>query len=455
MSTKVKRTGHKYKNLLIKGGRLIDLSQGIDAVGDLFISEGKIAWLSTQQAGPLPDNYYVIEAMGMVVCPGFIDLHCHLRQPGFEEKETIATGIRAAAKGGFTTVCCMPNTKPPVDKAEVVEYVKSVAAKEGMVRVLPIGCITKGRQGSELADFGELSLSGVVAFSDDGSPVTDSSIMRRALEYSQTSGLPIIDHCEDLVFSQDGVMNEGSLATKLGLKAMPACAEESMVARDIRLARLAGGRLHIAHVSTAGSVKLIRGAKEEGLSITAEVTPHHLTLTEEAVVGYNTNAKVNPPLRTAEDIEALILGLKDGVLDAIATDHAPHTAKDKDCDFTTAAFGISGFETALGSLMGLVHRGKLDLVTLISKLTHEPASFLRRSDLGTLKPGAVADVVIFDPNKEWVVNPEEFISKGKNTPLAGAVLKGRVMATLYGGEVVYKDKAMSLKQSKRNIQEVT
>jgi dihydroorotase len=452
MSTKVKRTGHKYKNLLIKGGRLIDLSQGIDVVGDLFISEGKIAWLSVQQAGSLPENHKVIEARGMVVCPGFIDLHCHLRQPGFEEKETIATGTRAAAKGGFTTVCCMPNTNPPVDKVDVVEYVKSVAVKEGIVRVLPIGCITEG---SELADFGELSASGAIAFSDDGSPVTDSSIMRRALEYSQTSGLPIIDHCEDLAFSQDGVMNEGSLATKLGLKGIPACAEESMVARDIRLARLVGGRLHIAHVSTAGSVKLIRSAKEEGIPITAEVTPHHLTLTEEAVVGYNTNAKVNPPLRTAEDVEALILGLKEGVLDAIATDHAPHTARDKSCDFTAAAFGISGLETALGSLMGLVHRGKLDLVTLISKLTHEPASFLRRDDIGTLKPGAVADVVIFDPNKEWVVNPEEFVSKGKNTPLAGAMLKGRVMATLYGGEVVYKDKAMSLKQSKRNIQEVT
>ena len=442
-------------NLLIRGGRIIDPSQGIDAVGDLFISEGKIAWLSMQKARPLPDNYHVIEARGMVVCPGFIDLHCHLRQPGFEEKETIATGTRAAAKGGFTTVCCMPNTRPPMDKAEVVKYVKSVAAKEGIVRVLPIGCITEGREGSELADFGELSVSGVVAFSDDGSPVMDSLIMRHALEYSQESGLPIIDHCEDLAFSQDGVMNEGSLATKLGLKGMPACAEESMVARDIRLSRLVGGRLHIAHVSTAGSVKLIRGAKEEGLSITAEVTPHHLTLSEEAVVGYNTNAKVSPPLRMAEDVEALISGLKEGVLDAIATDHAPHAAKDKNCDFTTAAFGISGFETALGSLMGLVHRGKLDLVTLISKLTGEPASILRRTDLGKLKPSVVADVVIFDPEAEWVVNPSEFISKGKNTPLVGAVLKGKVIATVYGGEVVYKNKAMSLKKSKRNIQEVT
>jgi dihydroorotase len=426
-------------DLLIRGGRIIDPSQGIDAVGDLFISDGKIAWLSTQKAGRLPENHRIIQAGGMVVCPGFIDLHCHLRQPGFEEKETIATGTRAAAKGGFTTVCCMPNTKPPVDKSEVVEYIKSVAAQEGVVRVLPVGCITEGREGGKLADFGELSLSGVVAFSDDGNPVEDSSLMHCALEYSHESGLPIIDHCEDLAFSQGGVMNEGSLATKLGLRGMAACAEEGMVARDIRLARLTGGRLHIAHVSTAGSVELIRSAKNEGILITAEVTPHHLTLTEEAVVGYNTNAKVNPPLRAEEDVESLISGLREGVIDAIATDHAPHTAKDKVRDFNTAAFGISGFETALGSLMGLVHGGELDLVTLISRLTHEPAAFLCRNDIGTLKTGSVADVVIFDPDAEWVVNPDEFASKGKNTPLAGALLQGRVIITIFGGAVVYSD----------------
>ncbi len=448
---KTKRLANQPGNLLIRGGRIIDPAQGIDATGDLFISEGKIARLNTNHGGPLPENCRVIQARGMVVCPGFIDLHCHLRQPGFEEKETIATGTRAAARGGFTTVCCMPNTNPPVDKAAVVEYIKSVAAKEGTVRVLPVGCITAGRKGSELADFGELSASGVIAFSDDGSPVTDSNIMRSALEYSRDLSLPIIDHCEDIAFSQGGVMNEGSLANKLKLKGIPASAEESVVARDIRLARLVGGRLHIAHVSTAGSVKLIRSAKEEAISITAEATPHHLTLTEEKVIGYNTNAKVNPPLRTAEDVEALISGLKDGVLDAIATDHAPHTAKDKSCDFTAAAFGISGLETALGSLMRLVHLGKLDLVMLISKLTCEPAAILRRNDIGTLKPGAAADVVIFDPNKEWVVNPEEFISKGKNTPLAGCVLKGKVIVTSYSGEVVYKDDSVKLEPVSKQI----
>jgi dihydroorotase len=329
-----------------------------------------------------------------------------------------------------------------------VEYILSVAANEGVVRVLPVGCVTKGRAGSELADFGELSTSGVIAFSDDGNPIADSVLMRRALEYSRDSGLPVIDHCEDPNLSAGGVMNEGAVANQLGLKGIPAAAEESMVARDIELARATGGRLHIAHVSTAGSVALIRRAKDEGVRVTAEVTPHHLTLTEEAVAGYNTNAKVNPPLRTARDVQALIAGLKEGVIDAIATDHAPHTDADKRCDFENAASGISGFETALGSLMGLVHRGELDLVTLISKLTHGPASFLSRDDLGTLKAGSTADVTIFDPDAEWVVDPDDFASKGKNTPLAGHVLKGKVMATIYTGEVIYKDHTMKLETAR-------
>jgi dihydroorotase len=432
-------TRKRADGILIRNGRIVDPSQGIDIVGDLFISSGKIKWVGEKKFAQLPEKCSVIDARGMVVCPGFIDLHCHLRQPGFEEKETIATGTHAAARGGFTTVCCMPNTNPPVDEASVVEYIKDIAAREGVVRVLPVGCITVKRQGRKLADFGELFASGVVAFSDDGSPVMDSSIMRSALEYSHANGLPIIDHCEDLAISRDGVMNAGKLATQLGLAGIPAAAEESMVARDIRQARITGGRLHIAHVSTAGSVRLIRRAKEEGLSVTAEVTPHHLTLTEELVAGYNANAKVNPPLRTRRDVEALIAALDDDVIDAIATDHAPHTIEDKRCDFVRAAFGISGFETALGSLMTLVHREELDLTVIISKLTHEPASILRRSDLGTLRPGAIADVVIFDPDAEWVVNPDEFLSKGKNTPLAGYRLKGKVMATFYGGAVVYAE----------------
>jgi len=444
------RPDRQPKNLLIHGGHIIDPSQGVDAIGDLLISDGKIGWLSTDGTVSLPESCQVLDARGMVVCPGFVDIHCHLRQPGFEEKETIATGTRAAAKGGFTTVCCMPNTDPPIDTGATVEYIKSLADSEGAVRVLLVGCVSKGRAGNELADFGELSTSGVVAFSDDGSPVAHSSLMRRALEYSRGSGLPITDHCEDLTLSQGGVMNEGAVASRLGLKGIPAAAEERMVARDIDLARSTGGRLHIAHVSTAGSVELIRCAREEGVSVTAEVTPHHLTMTEEMVAGLNTNAKVNPPLGTAQDIAALLTGLKEGVIDAIATDHAPHTAEDKMCDFAQAAFGISGLETALGSLMELVHQGKLDLVTLISKLTCEPASFLRRDDLGTLRPGAPADVTIFDPKQEWMVRPEEFASKGKNTPLAGSVLKGRVMITLYGGVVVYGNCTTRLNQKDKN-----
>lgn len=441
------RLNRRPKSLLIRGGRIIDPSQQVDAIGDLFIADGKVRWLSTQGTFSAPENCPVVYARGMVVCPGFIDIHCHLRQPGFEEKETIATGTRAAARGGFTTVCCMPNTDPPVDTRVTVEYILSVAANEGAVRVLPVGCVTKGRAGSELADFGELATSGVIAFSDDGNPIADSLLMRRALEYSRDSGLPVIDHCEDTALSEGGVINEGTVANRLGLKGIPAAAEEGMVARDIELARATGGRLHIAHVSTAGSVALIRRAKVEGVWVTAEVTPHHLTLTEERVTspsGYDTNAKVNPPLRTARDVQALISGLKEGVIDAIATDHAPHTDADKRCEFENAAFGISGFETALGSLMGLVRRGEIDLMMLISKLTLEPAKVIRKNDIGTLKVGAPADVIIFDPDAEWVVDPSAFASKGKNTPLADETLKGKVMATIYGGEVIYKDDAIKL-----------
>jgi dihydroorotase len=431
------RSDRLYNSLLIRGGRIIDPLQGLDAIGDLSISGGRIGWVNTEQRGHVPEDCLVLDAEGMVVCPGFIDIHCHLRQPGFEEKETIATGTFAAARGGFTTVCCMPNTDPPLDTRETVEYVRRVADSEGAVRVLPIGCVTRGRTGSELADLGELSISGTVAFSDDGSPVSDPAVMRRALDYSGGAGLPIIDHCEDLTLSRGGVMNSGALAERLGFTGIPAAAEEMMVSRDIELAKETGGRIHIAHVSTAGSVELIRRAKDEGVSITAEVTPHHLTLTEDTVIGYNTAAKVNPPLRTKEDTEALILGLKEGAIDIVATDHAPHADVDKMCDFKQAAFGFSGFETALGSLMGLVHQGKLDLVMLISKLTYEPASFLQRPDLGTLKPGVPADVTVFDPLKEWVVNPDEFASKGKNTPLVGRVPRGKVLLTVVAGAVVH------------------
>ena len=435
------------KPLLIQGGRIIDPSQGIDEVGNLVISEGKISRLGSGQASLPGSDYDVLNAEGLIVCPGFIDLHCHLRQPGFEEKETISSGSRAAARGGFTTICCMPNTNPPLDSQATIDYVKSVAASEGVVRVLPVGCISRGRKGKELAEMGELAQAGAIAFSDDGQPLRSSRLMRQAMEYSLAFGLPVIDHCEDTALSENGQMNEGIIATRLGLCGIPAAAEESIVARDLALAELTGARLHIAHTTTEGSVELIRRAREKGIRVTAEVTPHHLTLTEEKVLGYNTNAKVNPPLRTKRDIVALIYGLKEGVIDIIATDHAPHTGNDKLSEFALAPFGISGLETALGSLMSLVHAGELTLAMLIAKLTCGPAEIIGtgHGKLGSLEVEAPAEVTIFDPNREWLVDTSDFASKGKNTPLNGEKLKGKVMATIYQGKFVYKDESLAIK----------
>ena len=435
------------KCLLIQDGRIIDPSQGIDENASLLIAEGKISWLGKGQETPPLTDCDVLHAEGLIVCPGFVDFHCHLRQPGFEEKETIATGTQAAARGGFTTVCCMPNTNPPLDNPDTIAYVKSVAATEGAVRVLPIGCISRGRKGEELVPMSELALAGVVGYSDDGDPAKTSHLMRQALDCSRTLGLPIIEHCEDTSLVKGGQMNEGIVSARLGLKGRPAVAEEIIVARDIILAQLTGGHLHIAHASTEGSVELIRRAREKGIKVTAEVAPHHLTLTEDSVIGYNTNAKVNPPLRTRQDIQALIQGLNDNTIDIIATDHAPHTEADKQREFTLAAFGISSFETALGSLMSLVHDGQLTLSILISKLTGEPARIIgdRYGKLGTLSIGAPADVTIFDPYKEWLVDTRTFASKGKNTPLAGTTLKGKVMATIYSGKLVYKDDTVKIK----------
>ncbi len=426
------------KPLLIKNGRLIDPANGLDETGSILLADGKIAWIGQ---GETPPGCETIDAGGLIVCTGFIDLHCHLREPGYEEKETIATGTKAAARGGFTTVCCMPNTNPPLDNQATIDYVKSTAASQGAVRVLPIGTITKGRQGRELAEMAEMTDAGAVAFSDDGCWVDDSRLMRQAMEYSLSFDRPIISHCQDAALSEDGQMNEGITATRLGLRGIPPAAEEIAVARDIALAELTNCRLHIAHISTAGSVELVHRAKDNGIKITCEVTPHHLTLTEKCVMGYDTNAKINPPLRTARDIEALIKGLNDGVIDIIATDHAPHTENDKLCEFALAPFGMSGLETALGSLMGLVHDGKLPLGLLISKLTTAPAGIIGPGFglLGTLKEGAAADVTIFNPDAEWTVDTGQFASKGRNTPLAGSRLKGRVMVTIYGGEITPKD----------------
>ena len=412
------------KALLIKGGRIIDSEQKIDAAGNLLVQEDKITWLGDTKENPPSHEYDIFPAEGLVVCPGLIDFHCHLREPGFEEKETIATGTRAAAKGGFTTVCCMANTRPPLDSAEMIDFVKNKSNSESLVQVLPIGCVTTGRKGKTLIYMEPLVKAGVAGFSDDGDPVKTSELMQSALGISKLFNLPIIDHCEDHLGG-------------------PPESEEKIVARDLDLAEKSGGWLHIAHVSTAGSVELIRRAKIKGIRVTAEVTPHHLTLTSEIIKKCGALAKVNPPLRTKADCEALIEGLKDGTIDIITTDHAPHTEVEKQREFENAPAGISGFETALGSLMGLVHSGHLSLNELISSLTDKPAKIINKA-LGNLKIGTIANITILDPDKEWIVDVEKFISKGKNTPLIGKALKGKVMATIYQGNLVYKDDSVKI-----------
>lgn len=446
------------ESVAVRGGRVIDPTSGLDAVADVLIADGRVAAVGPGAGKDAPQT---IDASGLVVCPGLVDIHTHLRQPGFEHKETIATGTLAAARGGFTTLCAMPNTEPAADTAPTIEFVLRAAQVEGAVRVLPIGCVTRGRQGKELAELAELAAAGAVAFSDDGAPVADAHLMRRALEYASMLALPVIDHCQEPSLS-GGVMHEGWVATRLGLRGLPAAAEETMVARDIALAELTGARVHIAHVSTAGSVELIRRARARGLPVTAEVTPHHLCLTHEAVLlgagvltggrlgespgglAYDTDAKVNPPLRTPEDAAACLAGLLDGAVDCIATDHAPHAVEDKLCEFDQAAFGISGLETALALCLSLVHEGRLALPALIEKLTVGPVRALgldrRIEGLGTLSAGAPGDVTLIDPEAEWTVEPERFASMGRNTPVAGRTLRGRVVATLYEGRVVFDDR---------------
>ena len=448
-------------SLLVRGARMLDPSRDLDAEGDILIEDGSIAAVREGETSEALRAQRVLDASGLVATPGFIDLHCHLREPGDEHKETIATGTLAAATGGFTTVCCMPNTHPAIDCAAVVDYVYRRAREEGTVRVLPIACVSLGREGKELVEMAELAEAGVVGFSDDGSPVHDTALMRAALSFTLTIGLPIMDHCEDPALVAGGCMNEGPVATRLGLRGAPNESEEAMVARDIALSRLTGGRLHICHVSTRGSVELIRRAKAEGLPVTAEVTPHHLTLTDEWVMGhrggvplsgpvgidsYDTRTRVSPPLRSREDVDALVDALREGVIDVVATDHAPHDLASKITTFEEAAPGLSVFETAFGSLMALVHNKRLGLAELVERLTAQPARILgeRYRGLGTLEPGSPADVVLFDPDREWVVDTSGFASKGKNTPLDGATLKGRVMATIFGGNVVYQDGAVEV-----------
>lgn len=432
--------------ILIRNGHIIDPSQGIDGIGEILIEDGKIKEVRMKGQGargktlisePRNPNSELrtIDAGGMYVLPGLVDIHTHLREPGYEYKETIRSGTAAAVKGGFTTVCAMPNTNPVNDNSSVTEFIIRKAAQEGSCSVYPIGAITKLQKGEELAEIGIMHDEGCVAFSDDGRPVMNSELMKKALEYSKTFNVPVISHCEDRDLSEGGVMNSGLLSITLGLRGIPPEAEEVMVARDIALAGLTRGRLHIAHVSTEGSVRLIRHAKAAGIAVTAETCPHYFSITEAAVKGYNTDAKVNPPLRTEKDIEAIKEGLKDGIIDVIATDHAPHHRDEKLREFDKAPFGISGLETALSLSLKLVHDGILSINSLAEKMALNPSRILR-IDKGTLGVGADADIVIIDMKRQFRVEPDKFVSKGKNTPFGGMVLKGMPVMTICKGRVI-------------------
>jgi dihydroorotase len=421
-------------SLLLRGGRVIDPANNLDAVQDVLIAERKIERIGRSLEAPAGAE--IVDASGKIVCPGFIDIHVHLREPGYEYKETVATGTRAAAAGGFTAVCCMANTNPVNDNGAVTDYILAKAKVEGVVRVYPIGAVTRGLRGEELAELAELAESGCVAFSDDGRCVMNAGLYRRAMEYTLPFGAPLISHAEDASLSRGASMNEGVVSTETGLPGQPAAAEDVMVARDILLAELTGARVHIAHVSTAGAVRLIRDAKARGLQVSAEVTPHHLVLTEDAVRTWDPNTKMAPPLRTKRDVEALLEALADGTIDCIATDHAPHALSEKEGEFDRAAFGIVGLETAVAVLLDrLVRPGLLPLSTLIARLSRDPARLLNLPG-GKLAAGAPADVTILDPDAETVVDPLRFRSRSRNTPFGGWTLRGAPWMTLVGGSVV-------------------
>ncbi len=421
-------------NLLLKGGRLLCPQSGLDQTGDLLVRDGRIAELD----GPLNlDGVEVMDCAGLVVAPGLIDLHVHLREPGQEYKETVATGSAAAAAGGFTAVCCMPNTSPVNDSRAVTELILERARQAGLCRVHPVGAITPGLKGEGLSEMAELKEAGCVAVSDDGRPVNDSRLLRRAMEYAAGLDLPVICHSEDLRLAAGGVMHEGPHATRLGLRGIPSEAEVVCVERDLNLARLTGARVHIAHVSCAGSVAAVRRAKEAGARVTCETAPHYLALTDRDVGLYDTNFKMNPPLRSAEDRRAVQRGLAEGVIDLVATDHAPHSRLEKEVEFDQAAFGVVGLETALGVLLDLVEAGELSLFQLVARLTAAPAAALGLPG-GVLREGQPADVVVFDPKRPWTVEPERFLSRSRNTPFAGRRLPGRAVLTLLGGRVTHR-----------------
>jgi dihydroorotase len=468
---------------LIKNGSIIDPSQRVATVGDILIEDGKVvqvidlAELSFDREA-LSNDAEVINARGCVVAPGFTDLHTHLREPGDEHKETVSSGTLAAARGGFTTICAMPNTSPVADNVAVVRQIKQLARRSGYVQVEVVGAVTMGLEGKTLSEMTELVDAGCIAFSDDGIPVENPALMRSAMAFASMLGVPIMSHCEERRLNAGWAMHEGAVSTRLGLPGYPAAAEDTMIARDIALAELTGAHLHICHLSTAGGVAMVRAARERGVHVTAEVTPYHLTLTDRWVLGslgqgqerppapkgrgrrgrrndpsqglglqswlnprllppYDPSTRVNPPLRDDEDVAALIEGLRDGTIDAIATDHAPHAQADKETEYGYAACGISSLETALGLVLTLVHRGEMDLVNTVAKLTEGPAGVLGRSP-ASLRPGSRADITIFDPESPWVVKPEQFVSLGRNTPLVGQSLRGQVMLTMVGGKIAYR-----------------
>lgn len=422
--------------LLIKQGRLVDPVGGIGGVMDILVENGKVVAIGSEVHD---GEAQVINANGFVVSAGLVDMHVHLREPGFEYKETIETGCAAAAKGGVTSVACMPNTKPVIDTPELVAFVQEQAKKACGINVLPIAAVSKGQQGKELTDTQALVDTGVVAFSDDGVPIQDANLMRDALIAARNHKLPILTHSEDAGMVCNYAVNEGEVSRKLGIPGRPAIAEELMIMRDAMLAEETGSAVHVCHVSTARSVDIVRQYKKKGVRITCETCPQYFTLTEEEVLKQGTMARVNPPLRTQKDVEAIIEGLQDGTIDAIVTDHAPHSVEEKARPLTEAPSGMVGLETSLAiSLTALYHTGKMDLSTLLRKMTMEPSRILGVNK-GRLALGEDADIVIFDPNEEWVVDPEQFASKGRNTPYGGCKLKGRVKYTIVGGKVIYQD----------------
>jgi len=426
--------------LLLAGARVIDPSQKMDVVADVLLENGKITQIAPSLAKTLDTKssgkMKTIDLASMIVVPGLIDMHTHLREPGLEYKETIASGAAAAVAGGFTSVACMPNSSPINDNRSITEFIKRKAAEAALANVYPIGAISKDSAGSQLTEFWDLKEAGIVALSDDGKPVMDAALMRRALEYASSLGLPVISHCEDTNLSGGGLINEGYYSTILGLRGIPSIAEEAMVARDILIVEFTKTSVHIAHVSTAGSVRLIREAKKRGLSISAETAPHYFTLTDESLQGYDTNFKINPPLRSIDDLAAIKEGLADGTLDAIACDHAPHGRTDKEVEFEYAACGISGLETSLGLSLQLIKNGVLSWPELITKMSTNPARILNLPK-GTLKSGADADITVIDPQLKWTVDVKAFRSRGKNSPFHGREMLGRAVLTIVGGEIKY------------------